>query len=72
MKVNNYRPILILPMISKIYEKLVHARLMSFFTSNETINEHQFCFQKGESTEHALLDIYANILKALKKKEKAC
>ena len=72
MKVNNYRPISILPMISKIYEKLIHASLMSFFTKNKTIHKCQFGFQKGKSTEHAILDIYASILKALENKEKAC
>ena len=70
MKVNNYHPIPILPMISKIYEKLIHARLMSFFTKNKTIHECKFGFQKGKST--ANLNIYASILKALEKKEKAC
>ena len=72
MKVNSYHPISILPMISKIYEKLIHAKLMSFFTKNKTIHKHQFGFQKGKSTEHAILDIYASILKALEKKQKAC
>ena len=28
----------------------------------------RFGFQKGKSTEHAVLDIYASILKALEKK----
>ena len=72
MKVNSYCPISILPMISKIYEKLIHAKIMSFFTKNKTINKHQFGFQKGKSTEHAVLNIYASILKPLEKKEKAC
>ena len=45
---------------------------MSFFTKNKAIHKHQFGFQKGKSTEHAILDIYASILKALEKKEKAC
>ena len=72
MKVNSYHPISILPMISKIYEKLIHAKLMSFFTKSKTIHKHQFGFQKGKSTEHAILDIYASILKALEKKQKAC
>ena len=45
---------------------------MSFFTKNKTINKHQFGFQKGKSTEHAVLNIYASILKPLEKKEKAC
>ena len=59
-------------MISKIYEKLIHARLMSFFTKNKTMQKHQFGFQKGKSTEDTILDIYASILKAPEKKEKAC
>ena len=37
IKVNSYCPISILP-ISKIYEKLIHAKIMSFFTKNKTIN----------------------------------
>ena len=40
MNVNNYRPISILPMICKIYEKLIHARLMSFFYKKQTIHKH--------------------------------
>ena len=72
MKINSYGPISILPMLSKINEKLIHARLMSFFMKNKTIHKHQFGFQKGKSTEHAILDIYASILKALEMKEKSC
>ena len=72
MKINNYHPISILPMISKIYEKPIYARLMSFSTKNKTIHEHQFGFQKSKSTEHAILGISASILKALEKKEKVC
>ena len=45
---------------------------MTFFTKNKAIHKHQFSFQKGKSAEHAILDIYASILKALEKKEKAC
>ena len=69
MKVNNYRPISILPMTCKIYEKLIHARLMSFSTKNK-IHKYQFGFEKGKSTEHEM-DIYKSILKALEKKKHA-
>ena len=68
MKVNSYRSISILPMISKIYEKLIHPKLMSFFRKNKTIHKHQFSFQKGKSIEHAILDIYASVLKEKKRK----
>ena len=72
MKVISYRSISILPAISKIYEKIIHARLMFFFTKSKKIHKHQFGLQKGKSTKHAILDIYASILKALEKKQKAC
>ena len=45
---------------------MIHARLMFFFTKDITIHKHQFGFQKGNS-EHAILDIYSSILKALDK-----
>ena len=45
---------------------------MYLFTKNKIIYKHQYDFQKGKSTEHAILDIYASILKALEKKEKTC
>ena len=68
MKVNSCRPISILPMISKIYEKL------SFFTKKnkkKTIHNHKFGFEKCKCI-YLFMDIYASILKALEKKEKAC
>ena len=44
----------------------------SFLQRAKKIHKHQFGLQKGKSTKHALLDIYASILKALEKKQKAC
>ena len=69
---SNYRPISILPIFSKILEKLMHKRLTSFLEKFELLYNHQFGFQKGKSTEHAILDLNFNIIKALEKKEKAC
>ena len=45
---------------------------MSFITTNKIIHKHEFGFQESKSTEHAILDIYASILKTLEKKDKAC
>ena len=44
LKVSNYRPISILPSESKIFEKLIHERLVDFFNKHEIIYKHQFCF----------------------------
>ena len=72
MKVFNYRPISILPLVSKIFEKLMYEHLMDFFNKHEIIYKHQFGFQKGKSTEHAVLDLLFNIVSALETKDKAC
>ena len=34
--------------------------------------KHQFGFQKGKSTEHAILDLHSNIIQAIEKQQKAC
>ena len=67
MKVSNYRPISILPLVSKIFETLIH-----FLNKHEIIYKHQFDFQRGKSTEQAVLDLLYNIVLALETKDEAC
>ena len=69
---SNYRPISTLPIFSKILEKLMHKRLTSFLEKYEILFKHQYGFQKGKSTEHAIIDLHSNIIKPIEKKEKAC
>ena len=54
----NYRPISILPILSKILEKLVHKRLINYLDKYEQLFKHQYRIQKGKSTEDAVLDLY--------------
>ena len=49
-----YRPISIIPIFGKIFEKIIYNRLYNFFTSKNLINPKQFGFRKGHSTSHAL------------------
>ena len=53
----NYRPISILICFSKIIEKMIHNRLMTFFFKHKVIYPHQFGFQSKISTSHAMLDL---------------
>ena len=49
----NYRPVSILPNISKIYEKCIYEQLFSYF---ETIlSKYQCGFRKGYSDQHCLI-----------------
>jgi len=62
---NNYRPISILSPFSKILEKIMYTRLLSFLDKNKTLYEYQFGFRKKHSTSLAILEIVDNLLHAL-------
>ena len=67
----NYRPISILPVISKIFEKLVYTRIYSFLQQNNILNANQFGFRKGFSTEMALASFVEKITTSLDKGQHA-
>ena len=50
-KVNNYRPISVLPILSKIEEKIMYQRLLDFISKNNILCTNQFGFR--ESTQHS-------------------
>ena len=43
-KIENYRPISLLPTLSKIFEKLMHSRLYNYFCATNFFNDSQFGF----------------------------
>lgn len=51
---DNYRPISILNVFSKILEKLVHKRLSTYLETNNLLSKFQFGFRKNFSTTHPL------------------
>ena len=51
---SNYRPISILPLFSKIFEKLIYNRLYTFIDKNNILYNKQFGFRRQHSTSHAL------------------
>lgn len=52
--VNNYRPISVLPALSKIIEKLTNTRLVNYFNKYNILSDTQFGFRQGVSTEDAI------------------
>ena len=57
----NYRPISLLYIYNRIFEKLIHARLTKFINKNNIIYNLQYGFRSKHSTQHAILDIVNNI-----------
>lgn len=64
---NNYRPISLLPAISKVFEKLIYKRINSFLTSNKILNDSQYGFRTKLSTTHAVSELVGNIVQATEK-----
>ena len=71
LDVSNYRPISLLSSFSKIYEKLVHSRVLEFLDKHNSLFENQYGFRPGRSCEHALLNAQSTILHSLSKNQVA-
>jgi len=68
----NYRPISLLSVFSKIYEKLIYSRTYHFLCENKLINSKQFGFRSNHSTNHALLNITERIKALVDKGQYVC
>ena len=55
--IKNYRPISLLPSISKIFEKVAHDQIFQYFTDNKLLFGNQYGFRKKHSTEHAIIEL---------------
>ena len=53
---NNFRPISILSVLSKVTEKVVCMQLMSYLLDTHVLSPHQYAYRHRHSTEDALID----------------
>ena len=60
--VENYRPIALLSVFSKILEKAFKKRLLNFLDSNNILTSRQYGFRVGLSTSDAILSFYLKVL----------
>ena len=60
---SSFRPISLLPTLSKICESVIHDRMMKHCLENSVISERQAAYLKGDSTVSQLLYIVHNIRK---------
>ena len=59
---NNFRPISLLPIISKVVEHFISDQLNEFFVKHELLFDHQYGFRYGHSTEHESLELTDRII----------
>ena len=68
---NNYRPISLLPTISKIFERVMFTQLYSYLNAHNLLSEQQYGFRSQHSTELAcvkLVDYITTEMDNIKKK----
>ena len=61
MLLSNYRPIALLPSLSKIFEYVLLEQLTNYFVENNLLSPHQHGFRAKHSTELAALNIVDNL-----------
>ena len=66
-KLDNYRPISILPVISKIFERVIFNQIDDYFRSQKLYYGSQYGFRKKHSTELAALELIDRITLELDK-----
>jgi hypothetical protein len=68
-KMNSYRPISLLPSLSKIFEKLKLHRGIQHFNNHHILVNEQFSFRQNYSTNEAILQLIKQVLNALNSKK---
>ena len=66
---SDYRPISILPILSKVFEKLIMKQIVTFLENEELLAKNQSGFRKGHCTISTCIKIKNDILKAMKRGE---
>ena len=66
---SNYRPISLLTNFSKIFERVMYKRLITFVEQYEILYCYQFGFRKNHSTSMALIHLVNKITSAIDRKE---
>ena len=62
---SNYKPISIMPSLSKIYEKVVSQSLVSFLEAGNILAENQYGFRQGRSTYMVIIEMLEKISAAI-------
>ena len=60
-RIDNYRPISLLPAISKIIERAIFDQITTYFNINKLFHNNQYGFRKEHSTELAALQVIDRI-----------
>lgn len=68
----NYRPISLIPVISKVFEKYIYKELNSFIEKHNIICEEQKGFRTGKTINMAIYDFLYNVTYNVDKRQPVC
>jgi len=68
----NYRPVTTLHNLSKVFEKIILNRIMSFCDKNSTLPNCQFGFRPNHSTKDAITSLFLHVENNLLTKKSSC
>ena len=63
--ISNYRPISVLPIFSKLLEKLMHKRLLAYLTTKNILVDNQYGFREKHSTYMGILNLIDQVTEAI-------
>lgn len=69
---SNYRPVSVLTVFSKLFEKAMNNRIVEYLEKHNVLYQHQYGFRKGYSTDLALSTVVDFVVKALQEKKIVC
>ena len=69
MMFNNYRPVSLLSIFSKIYEKAMYSRIVDFLETHKILYDKQFGFRKNHSAFMAHMLLIDTLIEALQNQE---
>ena len=61
----NYRPISVIPLLAKVFEKLVNKRVLAYLEKNDILCKHQYGFRKQYSTKLSLTNLINDVIKSI-------
>ena len=71
MLFNNYRPVYVLCVLSKVFEKFMYNWVSTFLEIFKILHENQYGFRKKSSTHFALLSFVDKVIQTIEKGEYA-
>ena len=57
----SYRPLTLLPVLGKVFEKLLNKRILNVLEGQSKLHERQYGFRVGRGTEDAIVDVLEDV-----------